>query len=70
MVGLANLGANLGWLFIIAALAGGAWMLFQCSGFIRNPKAKRGGLLFLQASWYRGVLFAALVTDIVLSVIL
>ncbi len=62
--------ANLGWLFIIAALAGGAWMLFQCSGFVRNPNAKRGGLLFLQASWYRGVLFAALVTDIVLSVIL
>jgi len=62
--------AGLGWFFLTAAIGGGGWMLYQCVDFTRNPGAARGGKLFLQASRYRGVLFAALVTDVIITVVI
>jgi len=61
--------AGLGWIFLAAAVGGGAWLLYRCAGFLCSPNADRGGRLFLQSSYYRGVLFAALVSDVVVSVV-
>jgi len=62
--------AGLGWPYLAAAVGGGAWLLYQCADFLRHPAPARGGRLFLQAGHYRGVLFAALVADVVLTVAL
>lgn len=60
--------ANLGFVYLLGAVGAGAWMLHQCHDFIQNPEPERGGRLFLQGSRYRGVMFGALILDVLLGV--
>ena len=62
--------AVLGPLYFAGALSGGAWILWQSLDFIRNPVPERGGKLFLQGSRYRGVMFGALIVDVLLLILL
>jgi 4-hydroxybenzoate polyprenyltransferase len=52
--------------FLIFATIAGGWMLVKSAYFYRNPKPDVGGKLFLQASKYRGILFLAMIADIIL----
>lgn len=62
--------AKLGVVYLMGAIASGIWMLAQCIDFIRNPAPERGGKLFLQGSRYRGVMFASLIIDVVLCIVM
>lgn len=62
--------AHLGPLFMVAALLTGGWMLAQCVDFVRHPLPERGGRLFLQGSRYRAVMFAALIVDVALCLLI
>ncbi|HIH69178.1 UbiA prenyltransferase family protein [Methermicoccus shengliensis] len=62
--------AHLGPLFMVAALLTGGWMLAQCVDFVHHPAPERGGRLFLQGSRYRAVMFAALIADVALCLLL
>jgi len=44
-------------------------MLLQAADFMRNPLPERGGRLFLQASWYRAVIFTAVIADVGLGAV-
>lgn len=57
-----------GWLYLAAALLGGAWLISKCIGFVRRPYPDVGGRLFLQAAQYRGVLFLVLIIDMGLPI--
>ncbi|HWQ18281.1 MAG TPA: UbiA family prenyltransferase [Methanotrichaceae archaeon] len=61
-----GLSAGLGLVYLGAAGAAGAWLLWQNLEFVRNPTASRGKLLFYQSANYRAVLFAALIADVLL----
>jgi 4-hydroxybenzoate polyprenyltransferase len=61
-----GLAANLGWLYLAAAALAGGWLLWQNLDFVRHPTAERGEKLFYQSANYRAVLFAALITDVLL----
>ncbi len=61
-----GLAANLGWLYLAAAALAGGWLLWQNLDFVRHPTAERGERLFYQSANYRAVLFAALITDVLL----
>ena len=61
--------AGLGRIYFIGAIFAGIWMLLQASDFMRNPLPERGGRLFLQASWYRAVIFTAMIMDVGLSAV-
>lgn len=58
--------ANLGWLYLTVAAAAGVWLLLQNLDFVRHPTAKRGEELFYQSANYRAVLFAAIISDVLL----
>jgi 4-hydroxybenzoate polyprenyltransferase len=61
--------AGLGRIYFIGAIFAGVWMLLQAADFMRNPLPERGGRLFLQASWYRAVIFTAMIVDVVLGAV-
>ncbi|NLH21497.1 MAG: ubiquinone biosynthesis protein UbiA, partial [Methanothrix sp.] len=61
-----GLAANLGLLYLAAAALAGGWLLWQNLDFVRHPTAERGERLFYQSANYRAVLFAALITDVLL----
>lgn len=61
--------AGLGRIYFIGAILAGIWMLVQAADFMRNPLPERGGRLFLQASWYRAVIFTAMIADVVLGAV-
>ncbi|WNY26507.1 Protoheme IX farnesyltransferase 1 [Methanolapillus ohkumae] len=63
-----GLSAHLGPLYFIAALLSGLWMLRHCLRFIQNPVPELGGKLFVDGSNYRGVMFSAMILDILLLV--
>ncbi|WNY25926.1 Protoheme IX farnesyltransferase [Methanolapillus millepedarum] len=63
-----GLSANLGPLYFIIALLSGFWMLLHCVKFIKNPTPELGGRLFVDGSNYRGVMFSAMILDILLLV--
>jgi len=58
--------APLSYPFLGFATIAGGWMLVKSAYFYRNPKAEVGGILFLQASKYRGILFLAMIADLIL----
>lgn len=62
--------ARLGPVYFAGALIGGTWILWQSVDFIRHPVPERGGKLFLQGSRYRGVMFGALIIDVLLLILL
>lgn len=62
--------ANLGPLYFIVALASGIWMLWRCIRFIKKPEPQLGGKLFVEGSNYRGVMFSAMIIDIILLIYL
>jgi 4-hydroxybenzoate polyprenyltransferase len=62
--------AGLGWLYLAAAGAAGCWLLWQNLDFVRNPTAQRGARLFYQSANYRAALFAAMIIDVLLRVML
>ncbi|WNY23610.1 Protoheme IX farnesyltransferase [Methanimicrococcus hongohii] len=59
---------NLGPFYFIAALASGIWMIWRCTLFIKDPKPELGGKLFVEGSNYRGVMFSAMIIDVVLLI--
>ncbi|HIH44440.1 MAG TPA: UbiA family prenyltransferase [Candidatus Methanoperedenaceae archaeon] len=61
--------SGLGPLYYAGAAAAGGWMLVQAWDFVRNSSPARGGRLFLQGSRYRGVMFGALIIDILVSIL-
>jgi len=56
----------LSYVFLITATMAGGWMLMKSAYFYRNPRPEVGGILFLQASKYRGILFLVMIIDIIL----
>ena len=60
---------HLGLIYFTGAILAGIWMLMQAADFVRNPLPERGGRLFLQASWYRAVIFTAMIADVVLGAV-
>ena len=60
--------ANLGPLYFVIALISGIWMLWRCTLFIKDPKPELGGKLFVEGSNYRGVMFSAMIIDVVLLI--
>ncbi|MDV0446099.1 Protoheme IX farnesyltransferase [Methanimicrococcus sp. At1] len=60
--------AGLGPLYFIAALVSGVWMIWRCLRFIKNPEPKLGGKLFVEGSNYRGVMFSAMIIDVLLLI--
>jgi len=65
-----GLSANLGWLYLAAAAGAGGWLLLQNLDFVRHPTAKRGEEFFYQSANYRAVLFAAIIVDVLLQILL
>jgi 4-hydroxybenzoate polyprenyltransferase len=63
-----GLSSGLGLLYLGTAAIAGSWLLVQNLDFIRNPTAQRGDRLFYQSANYRAVLFASLIADILLRV--
>lgn len=61
--------AGLGLIYFTGAILAGVWMIVQAADFVRNPLPDRGGRLFLQASWYRAVIFTAMIADVGFSVV-
>jgi 4-hydroxybenzoate polyprenyltransferase len=61
-----GLASGLGLLYLAAAALAGGWLLLQNLDFVRNPDASRGARLFYQSANYRAVLFAAIITDVLL----
>ncbi|MCC2508571.1 UbiA family prenyltransferase [Methanimicrococcus blatticola] len=59
---------GLGPVYYILALASGIWMLRRCIRFIKNPEPELGGKLFVDGSNYRGVMFSAMIIDVVLLI--
>lgn len=62
--------SGLGALYHAAAILSGVWMLMQCVDFVRNPTPSRGEMLFYQGANYRAVLFAALMLDVFIEVMI
>ena len=60
--------AGLGPLYFIIALLSGFWMIGRCLRFIKNPEPELGGKLFIEGSNYRGIMFSAMIMDILLSI--
>jgi 4-hydroxybenzoate polyprenyltransferase len=61
--------AHLGPIFFTGAILAGIWMIIQSVDFIKTPLPERGGMLFLQGSRYRGVMFGSLIIDVILSIV-
>lgn len=57
-------------LYHAAAVITGVWMLIQCADFVKNPTPLRGEKLFYQGANYRSVLFAALILDVIIGVMI
>lgn len=60
--------SKLGPAYFVFALLAGLWMLSRCFQFIRNPSPEVGGKLFVEGSNYRGVMFSAMIIDIILNI--
>jgi 4-hydroxybenzoate polyprenyltransferase len=60
--------ASLGPFYFIIALASGIWMIWRSTLFIKNPKPELGGKLFVEGSNYRGVIFSAMIIDVILLI--
>jgi len=60
--------ANLGPIYFIIALLSGFWMIGRCLRFIKKPEPELGGKLFVEGSNYRGVMFSAMIIDVVLLI--
>ena len=60
--------ANLGPIYFIIALLSGFWMIGRCIRFIKNPEPELGGKLFVEGSNYRGVMFSAMMIDVILLI--
>jgi len=60
-----GLTANLGPIYFIIALLSGFWMIGRCIRFIKNPEPELGGKLFVEGSNYRGVMFSAMILDVI-----
>lgn len=60
--------AGLGPVYFLAALVSGIWMLRRCVRFIKNPEPVLGGKLFVEGSNYRGIMFSAMIIDVVLLI--
>ncbi|MBK7385391.1 MAG: UbiA family prenyltransferase [Methanothrix sp.] len=58
--------SDLGWIYQLAAIVTGGWLLLQNWDFVRHPTAKRGEQFFYQSVTYRAWLFAALIIDVLL----
>lgn len=63
-----GLTAQLGPVYFAGALAGGIWITWQSVDFMKHPTPARGGKLFLQGSRYRGIMFGALIIDVLLLI--
>jgi len=59
--------SGLGWIYLVAAIVSGGWLLRQNWDFVRHPTAKRGEEFFYQSANYRAWLFAALIIDVLLG---
>jgi 4-hydroxybenzoate polyprenyltransferase len=59
---------GLGPVYFLFAFASGMWMLWRCVRFIKNPKPELGGKLFVEGSNYRGVMFSAMIVDVLLLI--
>lgn len=60
--------AGLGPIYFVVALASGIWMLWRCVRFIKTPEPWLGGKLFVEGSNYRGVMFSAMIIDVILLI--
>ncbi|WNY28963.1 Protoheme IX farnesyltransferase [Methanimicrococcus stummii] len=60
--------ANLGPIYFIVASVSGIWMIWRCIHFIKNPEPELGGKLFVEGSNYRGVMFSAMIIDVILLI--
>ncbi|MCL2863590.1 MAG: UbiA family prenyltransferase [Methanimicrococcus sp.] len=60
--------AGLGPVYFLIALASGLWMLWRCARFIKAPEPELGGKLFVEGSNYRGVIFSAMILDVLLLI--
>jgi 4-hydroxybenzoate polyprenyltransferase len=60
--------AGLGPVYFIIALLSGFWMIGRCFRFIKNPVPELGGKLFIEGSNYRGVMFSAMIIDVLLLI--
>jgi len=60
--------AGLGPVYFLIALASGIWMLGRCVRFIKKPEPELGGKLFVEGSNYRGVMFSAMIIDVLLLI--
>ena len=60
--------AHLGPIYFIFALLSGFWMIGRCIRFIKNPEPELGGKLFVEGSNYRGVMFSAMMIDVILLI--
>ena len=65
-----GISAKLGPIYFAAALLSGLWMLRKCYSFIKNPEPALGGKLFVNGSNYRGIMFSAMIIDIIVNVLL
>ena len=63
-----GLTAGLGPFYFIIALVSGFWMILRCLRFIKNPVPELGGKLFIEGSNYRGIMFSAMIIDILLLI--
>lgn len=60
--------AGLGPVYFLIASASGIWMIWRCLRFIKNPEPELGGKLFVEGSNYRGVMFSAMIIDVLLLI--
>lgn len=60
--------ARLGPFYFTLALFAGLWMLTRCIQFIKNPAPEAGAKLFIEGSNYRGVIFTAMIIDVLLNI--
>jgi len=60
--------AGLGPVYFLIALVSGIWMLWRCVRFIKAPEPELGGKLFVEGSNYRGVMFSAMIIDVLLLI--
>jgi len=65
-----GISSSLDALYLGLAFMAGVWILIQNLDFMRNPTGARGDQLFYQSANYRAVLFAALILDVLLRIML
>jgi 4-hydroxybenzoate polyprenyltransferase len=59
--------AGLGIIYLVGAVAAGAYLLWKAALFVKYPQPQRGGRFFLLAANYRSILFLLIIVDMILS---